>query len=189
MTTVDHQLYEDLVRAHSAAIYRFAFRLCGDRDMADDLVQETFCEAWRSIDSLRDPGSGKSWLFQILRHRNAHGVRSRSRRVQTHDDIEQLNRVIDSCGPDVLAKLSDQEILQRAMDSLDERNKEPFLLVFQEDFTCREVAEILDIPLGTVLSRIHRARQSLRRFIRQVDPDVESEVVGSQAMPQRKGES
>ena len=88
-------------------------------------------------------------------------------------DIDQLNQIPDRAGPDVLAKLSDQELLQIALEALEERYKEPFLLVFLEDFTCREAAELLDIPLGTVLSRIHRARQFLRRFIRQLDPTSE----------------
>ena len=174
----DRQLYEKLVRSYSGDVYRFAYRLCGDRDAADDLVQETFCEAWRSIGSLRDPARGKAWLLRIARYRNAHTVRDRSRRVWAKLDIDQLNQIPDRAGPDVLAKLSDQELLQIALEALEERYKEPFLLVFLEDFTCREAAELLDIPLGTVLSRIHRARQFLRRFIRQLDPTSEPAPVG-----------
>ncbi len=184
----DRRLYEKLVHSHSGAVYRFAYRLCGNPDMADDLVQETFCEAWRSIDSLRDAGRAKSWLFQILRYRNAHAIRDRSRRVQAKPDIDQLNKVSDGTGPDVLKRLSDRELLQRALEALDERYKEPFLLVFQEDFTCREAAELLNIPLGTVLSRIHRARKFMRRFLRQLDPTDEPEVVAPHTPYKRNGE-
>jgi RNA polymerase sigma-70 factor (ECF subfamily) len=184
----NHRLYEELVRSHSGAVYRFAYRLCGNPDMADDLVQETFCEAWRSIDSLREPGRAKSWLFQILRYRNAHAIRDRSRRVQANNDVDQLNQVSSETGPDVLAKMSDKELLERALEALDERYEEPFLLVFQEDFTCREVAELLNIPLGTVLSRIHRARQFMRRFLRQLDPPDEPEVVARHTPCKRNGE-
>lgn len=92
MTQIDRhrRLYEELVHSHGGAVYRFAYRLCGDPDLADDLVQETFCEAWRSIESLRDHGRGKAWLFQIIRYRNAHRIRDRSRRVQAKADVDQL---------------------------------------------------------------------------------------------------
>ena len=63
-----------------------------------------------------------------------------------------------------------------------------FLLVFQEDFTCREAAELLNIPLGTVLSRIHRARQFMRRILRQLDPTDEPEVVAPHTPNKRNGE-
>ena len=114
MTRIDRDrpLFEVLVRSYSADVYRFAYRLCGDRDAADDLIQETFCEAWRSIGSLRDPARGKAWLFQIARYRFAHTIRDKSRRVQAKLDIDQLNEISDRTGPDILAKLSDQELLQ-----------------------------------------------------------------------------
>lgn len=189
MTRIDRhrRLYEQLVRSHAGDLYRFAYRLCGHAEMADDLVQETFFEAWRSIKSLRDPSRGKSWLFQILRYRRAHGIRDRSRRVQATVGIDQLDNISDGAGADILVKLSNQELLQRALDALNERYKEPFLLVFLEDFTCREAAESLNIPLGTVLSRIHRARQLLRRFLRQLDPADELEAVRPQPQHERKG--
>ncbi len=165
----DRQLYETLVRLHAAEIYRYVLRLCGDRDVADDLVQETFCEAWRSIGSLKEPQHAKAWLFGIARHRNAHRVRRRTRRIRT-DNESQIEGMTDQAGPDILERLSDQNLLQTALNGLEDRYKEPFLLVFLEDFTCREVSEMLELPLGTVLSRIHRARQMLRRTLRQLDP-------------------
>ena len=166
-------LYEDLVRSHGGDVYRFAYRLCGERELAEDLAQETFCEAWRSIASLQDPNRGRAWLLQILRHRYAHTIRRQTRRVRARVSHEQLNEVAIRTGVDVLAQLSDQEILQQALDSLDDRFKEPFLLVFLEDFTCQAAADFLDLPLGTVLSRIHRARQQLRAAIRQLDPTAD----------------
>jgi len=108
--------------------------------------------------------------------------------VQTRNDVEQLNQASDETGPDVLTKLSDRELLERALEALDDRYKEPFLLVFQEDFTCREAADLLDIPLGTVLSRIYRARQFMRRFLRQLDPTDEPEVVAPHTPYKRNGE-
>lgn len=155
------------MRSHANDVYRYAYRLCGRREMADDLVQETFCEAWKSIGSLRDPARGKAWLMQILRHRYAHAVRDQSRRIKATSDYEQVEQASDlRASTDILTRLSDQETLQESLSALDDRYKEPFLMVFQEGLTCQQTADTLELPLGTVLSRIHRARQSLRAFIR-----------------------
>lgn len=166
----DRKLYEQLVRQYGGDVYRFAYRLSGDKDLADDLTQEAFCEAWRSLGDLRNPERGKSWLMQILRHRFLHTVRDSGRRVQARPDMEALNQLDTGDVASVLARLADQELLQHALDLLEDRFKEPFLLVFLEGFHCREVAELLDLPLGTVLSRIHRARIQMRASIRQLDP-------------------
>jgi RNA polymerase sigma-70 factor (ECF subfamily) len=166
----DRKLYEDLVHRHAADLYRFAHRLCGNAQIAEDLVQDSFYEAWRLIHSLREPRRGRAWLFQILRYRYAHTVRDRSRRVRATGGGggELLDQIAEEPGQDVLDALSNQELLQRALDSLDDDYKEPFLMVFLEGLRCHEVAESLDLPLGTVLSRIHRARQLLRRSLRRL---------------------
>ncbi len=72
-------LYESWVRDYSADIYRCAFRLCGDADCAEELTQEVFFEAWRSIGSLRDPAKAQGWLLSILRHRYMHWLRDHKR--------------------------------------------------------------------------------------------------------------
>src|SRR5688500_8764066 len=72
---VKRTMYESWVRGYAAGLYRFALRLCGREDVAEELVQETFYEAWRSIGSLREPTSARRWLLKILRHRWAHWVR------------------------------------------------------------------------------------------------------------------
>lgn len=130
--------------------------------------------AWRSFDSLRDHDRVRAWLLQILRHRHHHWLRTQSRRVKTVADSNQLNQEVDQVETDVLARISNQELLQRSLDELEIKYKEPFLLVFLEGMTCREAASALDLPLGTVLSRIHRARIKLRGTARKLDPDFEN---------------
>lgn len=160
------KLYRRLVHDHGDELYRFAFRLCGRTGEAEDLGQETFCEAWRCIDSLREPDSGRAWLYRILRHRYAHWVRDRNRRLQPNLDTETVEHVVVAPGGDVLEALARQEMLQKALNALEDRYKEPFLMVFQAGFTCQETADELDVPLGTVLSRIHRAKKRLRERLR-----------------------
>jgi len=162
-------VYEQLVRDNAAGLYRYAFRLCGRAETAEDLVQETFTEAWRGIGSLRDSAKGRAWLFQILRFRFAHFVRDARRRLQPIDHGDAIEFEPEQPGDDVLEAIANRELLQRALDALDETFKEPLLMVLLDGATCRETAEQLEIPLGTVLSRIHRGRAFLREFLRNID--------------------
>jgi len=163
-----HQLYETLVQSHGGQLFRFAARLSGCAHKAEELVQETYYEAWRSIGSLRDSDRAKAWLFRILRRRFAHALQAQKRQVPTTDS-EQLQDVVETNRYDMLDALSDQELLRNALDALDDRFKEPFLLMFADGLTCREIAEATEVPLGTVLSRIHRARVFLRKKVRQLE--------------------
>ncbi len=172
----DEQGYEQLVHDHARDLYRFAYRLCGRADWAEDLVQETFTEAWKSIASLRDVARGKAWLFRILRHRYSHAIRDQSRRIRPTANLEDSQAT--AAGRDVLDLLADRELLDQALDSLSDAFKQPFLLVFGQDLTCQEAAEVLDIPLGTVLSRIHRARVILRQRLRELGHESHSKQHG-----------
>lgn len=155
-------------------MYRYAYRMCADRQVAEDLVQESFAEAWRSIDSLRDPNAGRAWLMRILVHRHAHALRKRRRRVRLvsaseTDSAADATASAFTAGPGALDRLADQELLERVLQALPETYRRPFLLVFQAGLTCREAAEALEVPLGTILSRVHRARIQLRRLVRELD--------------------
>ena len=169
-------LFQQLVRDQAGELYRFAFLQTGQEEPAEDLVQEAYYEAWRSIASLREPGKARSWLFQILRHRYAHWVRDKSRRPKATVDVTEQEIVcIDAV--DALESLERRDAIRRALQSLDERYRETFLLVFLEGFSCRDTAAILEIPLGTVLSRIHRARRDLRASLSEFEA-VQTPVPG-----------
>lgn len=155
--------YEQWVRDHSGSLYRLAYRLCGDAGTAEELVQETYYHAWKDMPKLRAPKRARAWLLQILRHRYAHWVRDQRRAPAPTDRVDGV--VSNSPGPARFA--AERDALQTALDRLEERFKLPLLLVFLEGLTCRDVAERLDLPLGTVLSRLHRGRQHLREALRQ----------------------
>jgi len=152
------KVYETWVRDHAADLYRMAYRLCGEAETAEDLVQEMFYHAWKDMARLRETAKARAWLYQILRHRYAHWVRSRTRRLPTASSDQGAERIDPNP--------------QRVLDELDDTLKAPLLMVFLEGMTCQEAAEVLDIPLGTVLSRIHRARQRLRPYFE--SPSVSS---------------
>jgi RNA polymerase sigma-70 factor (ECF subfamily) len=155
--------YEGWVRDYAADLFRAAARLCGQRDVAEELVQETFYEAWRSVRSLHDIARARMWLLTILRRRYARWVRDETRKPRNNRSLETDCKRIGGTADGSAGELLDQlDELQAALNVLDDRYKLPFLLVFLEGMTCEQTARFLDLPLGTVLSRIHRARTRLR---------------------------
>jgi RNA polymerase sigma-70 factor (ECF subfamily) len=167
----ERELYARLVRNYAADLYRFGFRLCGDAHLAEDLVQETYGEAWRGRGRLRERSKARAWLFQILRYRYAHHMRARGRRPRVVG-----SDVGDGVGTDPNVTVGNRDELQRALDALDDRFKIPFLMVFVEGLSTKECAAALEIPTGTVLSRLHRARAALRTTLR---PEANASAGGS----------
>jgi RNA polymerase sigma-70 factor (ECF subfamily) len=164
------QKYEQWVRLYAPDLYRYAYRLTGKTQIAEDLVQETFFEAWRSIASQKGPSKARAWLFQILRYRHAHYLRDTLRHRQTTSlDQNEDNHPADAFRPP-LEKLATEDALQLALDKLSPIIRETVLMVFVEGRTCRETAQSLRIPLGTVLSRLDNARRSLRVMLNDIRP-------------------
>ena len=149
---------EKLVEEHYAALYRYAFRLTGSAADAEDLTQETFCKAQQKLDQLRDAGRAKAWLFSILRNAYLHRIRALE-----HEHAVPLEWVGDVAEklPEALPEV-EPERLQQALDELPEAFRSPIILYYFEEFSYRDIAEQMDLPLGTVMSRLARAKAHLR---------------------------
>lgn len=159
---------EKLVDAHYAALYRYAYRLSGSAADAEDLTQEAFCKAQMNLAQLRDLGRAKPWLFSILRNTYLHRVRDdRSRRFVSLDDVGEVAEP----PPEPLPPL-DAEQLQAALNEMPEGFRTPVILFYFDGFSYRDIAEQMDLPLGTVMSRLARAKAHLRD--RLVRPEVEA---------------
>ena len=146
-----------MVNALSADIYRYAFWLCRDRALAEDLVQETFLRAWRSFHSLRDEKKAKSWLITTLRREHA---RQFERIRPDFSDIELESIASNSVATEDQAEV---ELLRRALASLPEKYREPLALQVIAGYTGEEIGEMLDLPRATVMTRLFRARQTLQK--------------------------
>jgi RNA polymerase sigma-70 factor (ECF subfamily) len=150
---------EELVKSHYASLYRYAYRLCGSAAEAEDLTQETFCQAQGKLQQLRDWQRAKAWLFTILRNVYLHRIRQ----------AKQENRVplefMDDLPDRLPARLPDVEPaqLQAALNELPEVFRTPIVLYFFEDFSYKDIAEQMQVPLGTVMSRLARAKAFLRQ--------------------------
>lgn len=152
---VDDNTFNDWVREHHRLLFGLAYWWLGSRADAEELTQETFFQAYRSRNSLQNAAAVKSWLVSILRHTYSHALRTQSNRRETAlDDADKILAIDASLNPDVLA-------LRKAIERLDERYQLPVILFYLQELSYKEIAEALDLPMGTVMSRLARGRQLL----------------------------
>lgn len=147
-----------LIDAHYAALYRYAYRLTGSAADAEDLTQDTFGKAITRLGQLRDPDRAKPWLFRILRNAYLHRVRDDGRHKTVSLDAAGELPAADAADPPAV----DPVKLQEALNDLDESFRTPLVLFYFEDFSYRDIAEQMDLPIGTVMSRLARAKAYLR---------------------------
>lgn len=160
---------ERLVEAHYEALYRYAYRLSGSAADAEDLTQEAFCKAQTNLSQLRDAERAKPWLFSILR--NAYLHRTRAERQQHFVSLDAAADVAEPLN-DSLPEI-EPESLQQALAELPEVFRTPVILYYFEDFSYRDIAEQMDLPIGTVMSRLARAKAHLRaRLLQPERPPV-----------------
>jgi RNA polymerase sigma-70 factor (ECF subfamily) len=159
---------ERLVDAFAVPLYRYAYRLTGSAADAEDLTQDTFCKAQRSLKQLRDPDRARAWLFSILRNAYLHRVRSdKQQRLVPLDSVGEL---ATDGSPEPLAEV-EPDRLQEALNDLPEIFRTPLILFYFEEFSYRDIAEQMGLPLGTVMSRLARAKAMLRcRLSRPASP-------------------
>ena len=156
---------EALVESHYTALYRYAFRLSGTSQAAEDLTQETFCQAQTKLHQLRDWERAKSWLFTILRNAYLHRLRSsKLEKLVALDAIAEVPERTTEISTEV-----DAAQLQRALNELPEMFRTPIILYYFEEFNYREIAEQMNVPLGTVMSRLARAKTYLRQLLQGAD--------------------
>lgn len=174
----DRESFDALFRRHSPRVYNLLRRLGAAPDEAEDLSQETFVTAFGSLLSWREAGALSTWLCGIAvnKYRAAH--RRASNRADLSDDENAYENVPAPPGDDPLARLTRDEMgrqLQAAIAALPDGCREAFVLVYTEEFAYRDAARLLEIPVGTVQSRLNRAKRLLHVNL--------SEYVGATTSP------
>jgi RNA polymerase sigma-70 factor (ECF subfamily) len=154
--------WDEVVRTHSARVYRLAYRLTGNKHDAEDLTQDVFVRVFRSLADYT-PGTFEGWLHRITTNLFLDGVRrkSRIRFDALPDDAERLPAGTPSPATEIDERLFDYDV-QRALDELSPEFRAAVVLCDIEGLSYEEIAATLDIKLGTVRSRIHRGRSQLR---------------------------
>ncbi len=151
---------------HLNDLYRTALRLTREPSVAEDIVQEVFLQAWKSFDGYEAGTNCRAWLYKILFFKISHHRRTlvmQSRFFQSDDEEGTLFSRAASATP-IPQTLTDDEIIA-AVDNLSANYRSVVLLADVEEFSYTETAEILQIPLGTVMSRLSRARKQLRESL------------------------
>ena len=153
-----------VVSDHYEAMFRYAFRLAGRSHDAEDLTQQAFLVARGKLVGLRDEGALRSWLFTVLRNIYLRQLRRRSPLLAGGASMA-LEEVPAAADPEPL----DGQQLQAAIDRLPDEQRLPLLMFYFEKLSYRQIAEALDIPTGTVMSRLARAKDRLRREFAALD--------------------
>jgi len=173
----DKEQFVDLAMGYMGSLYGAALRMTRNPSDAEDLVQETYLKAYRAFDSFQEGTNLKSWLYKILTNTFINSYRARRRRpMETElEDVEDLylyrrlggfETAAAGRSPEdlVLERFTDTEV-KAAVESLPEAFRLAVLLADVEGFSYREIAEILGIPIGTVMSRLHRGRRALEKAL------------------------
>ena len=150
----------NLVEEHHQVLYRYAFRLTGAVPEAEDLTQQTFLVAQQKLAQVREAASVRGWLFAVLRNCYLKGFRKPSPLCATSLDLD-----VESIAAADVDQPLDREALQNAIGRLPEEFKLVVLMFYFEELSYREIAAQLSVPLGTVMSRLSRAKSVLRRLL------------------------
>ena len=161
--------FQDLAVPLISSLYNHAFWLVRDASEAEDLVQETLTKALRAFDSFEPGTNFKAWVFRILRNTflNSRAALANARTVFLEDHPDVLESADSGSTPeDAVIRLGDLAALRKALDLLAPQLREVMLLCDLEELKYREIAEVLNVPIGTVMSRLARARQALRQLLK-----------------------
>src|SRR5271169_3296154 len=161
--------FEELALPLFDSLYNFARWLVHNQSDAEDLVQETYLKALRSFASFQPGTNFRAWIFQILRNTFlSSGSRLERRRTVAIDSEEDGPELaVDTETPEtILMNRFNSQLVQRAIDDLPVHYRETLLLCEVEEMSYQEIAEVLSIPIGTVMSRLARARKSVRESLR-----------------------
>ncbi len=160
--------FEELAVPLFDSLYNFASWLVHNRSNAEDLVQETYLKALRSFASFQPGTNFRAWMFRILKNTFLSSCSTLERRLDdaivSEENGHQL-AVVTETPEAILMNQADSQLVQRAMDALPVHYREALLLCEVEEMSYREIAEVLTIPIGTVMSRLARARQAVRKSL------------------------
>jgi RNA polymerase sigma-70 factor (ECF subfamily) len=171
----DERAFEEVVRLYENKVFNLVFRMIGNQEEAEDLAQEVFVTVFKSVDSFRGEAKFSTWLYRIAANHCKNRMKYLGRRSykQTGELDEAAEREAQNAQPSALRPQVDgpdavfeglelERTVQRAMAALDPEHREVIVLRDIEDLTYEEIAEITGVELGTVKSRLHRARLQLK---------------------------
>ncbi len=155
---------DDLYAKHGSAILGFLISRLSERQLAEEILQDVMLAAWKYADSFREESSVRTWLLTIARNRAINARRRKTPTVVSFSDTYDPPS-FDTGPVERMERESDRTAVRHALDKLPDTHREILVLVFYHQLSGPEIAEVLDISVGTVKSRLHRAKESLRRVL------------------------
>jgi RNA polymerase sigma-70 factor, ECF subfamily len=163
----DRDCFEKYLSPHVSILYKSAVRMCGNPNDAQDLVQETLFSALKNFHQVKEPEKSKYWMFSILRNLFLKDIEKTKKRAEIEFD-SVCDKLTDRKHPEgEYLRMEVKRNLQEVLDKLDERLKKALVLFYFEGLSYNEISESLNIPIGTVMSRIARAKVYLKRELLQ----------------------
>ncbi|NLX55174.1 MAG: sigma-70 family RNA polymerase sigma factor [Planctomycetaceae bacterium] len=150
---------DQVIASHHRAVYRYAYRLTGMAADAEDLTQQAFLVAQRKLDQIREPEKADRWLFAVVRNCFLKSRRRRRPTVETSLEVRIEDIAVESVADDPV----DRELLDRALEELPDEHRLVVVMFYFEDLSYKQIAQEMGVPIGTVMSRLARAKQKLRR--------------------------
>ncbi len=159
----------ELLAEYHDDVFRYAYRLAGQESLADDIVQETFIRVYKSVHQLKAPAAAKGWLLAIARNEFIRWCR----RKKATTSLEDQGEIENAASGGAVQAIDNQEWVQEALGSMKEEHRIIVAMYYYEQLSYSEIAGQLDIPIGTVMSRLNRAKTSLRQQLLQKGGDDE----------------
>lgn len=171
----DRARFAEQAMQFAPQLYTAALRLTRNQADAEDLVQETFLKAYRGFGGFEEGSNLRAWLYRILTNNYINAYRSKQRRPEEADlaDVEDLYlyRRLDSIQEAAASRSAEDQLMEwftddevkAALEELPDNFRLPVILADVEEFSYKEIAEMLDLPIGTVMSRLHRGRKAMHK--------------------------
>jgi len=174
MTTEPNLNFEEIVSAYYQPLYRFGYSLAKNEHEASDLAQQAFFIYAEKGSSLRDKSKVKSWLFTTL-YREFLKRKRKDSRMDNYEP-EMLETAGGSVEPHV-RRTMDSHLAVEALNEVDEIYREPVSLFYLKDLSYKEIAEILDVPIGTIMSRLSRGKAQLREIFKRKETETSANTL------------
>jgi RNA polymerase sigma-70 factor (ECF subfamily) len=174
--------YEQAVNSFYEGLYRFAYSLAGNADDAGELTQESFARLLANGGQLRDRSRVKAWLFTTL-YRIYLGWKRRETR-HPHFEITGVEDELPPVTPDLVDRLENEAVGQSLLE-IEERYRVPLALYYFENHSYEEISELLDVPIGTIMSRLSRAKELMRKSLAAKSIGVECKIIPTTRASQR----
>ncbi len=159
----DQELYAEIVRRYEEKLRRYALVFVHDGDQAEDVLQNTFIKAYENLQSFKIKKKFSSWIYRILHNEAINYLKKHKRDISLEDSVEALKVVSEWSADDHIKSEEIKEAINKHMDNIAIKYREPLVLFYLEDYTYEEIGEILRLPVGTVGTRIARGRRLLKK--------------------------